>query len=115
MVRFMQTSTGLQTQLVPRSGVPFGSTQPSLELRIALMASRPQARTAARVPFARISAINLYDPPHVHASAESAVRFSESSSFGNLLAHLPSELRLAAGKAVVSDLAAIAAPDGKIA
>ena len=62
-----------------------------------------------------VTAIELYDQPHVHASADAAVRFSESSSFGNLLSHLPRELRPAARAALISGLAAIASSDGKIA
>src|SRR5262249_36327873 len=37
--------------------------------------------------------IELYDSRFVHASAEAVVRYSDASSFGNLLGHLPRELR----------------------
>lgn len=58
--------------------------------------------------------IELYEVPHVHASAEAAVRYAEASSFGNLLAHLPLELRPAARAAMVNNLPTIAAADGTI-
>ena len=57
----------------------------------------------------------IYDAPHLHASPDAAVRFSEASSFGNLLAHLPQELRPAARQALVSELASLAAPNGTVA
>jgi ubiquinone/menaquinone biosynthesis C-methylase UbiE len=62
-----------------------------------------------------VVSIDLYDSPFNHASAEAVVRFSEASSFGNLLAHLPSELRPAARAALVAALAPLAGPDGSIA
>jgi ubiquinone/menaquinone biosynthesis C-methylase UbiE len=64
--------------------------------------------------FAAVS-IEFYDSLFVHASAEAVVRFSEASSFGNLLGHLPRELRPAARAALVEGLAPLAAPDGSIA
>jgi arsenite methyltransferase len=48
------------------------------------------------------------------ASAEVLVRYSEASSFGNLLAHLPVELRPSAREVIGRELAALAAPDGTI-
>ena len=48
----------------------------------------------------------------VHATPEAAVRFSEASSFGNLLAHLPAELRPAARDAMAARLAALMTPEG---
>ena len=62
-----------------------------------------------------VTRIELYEVPHVHASAEAAVRYAEASSFGNLLAHLPLELRAAARAAMVGDLRTVAAADGSIA
>ncbi len=47
-----------------------------------------------------------------HATPEAAVRFSEASSFGNLLAHLPHELRPAARQAMAARLAALMTPEG---
>lgn len=61
-----------------------------------------------------VRTIDVYDAPHVHASPDAAVRYAESSSFGNLLAHLPQDLRPAARETLVRELAAIAAPDGTI-
>ena len=61
-----------------------------------------------------VASIELYDSPFVHASAEAVVRFSEASSFGNLLAHLPPDLRPAARAAMVEALAPLAAADGSI-
>jgi arsenite methyltransferase len=48
------------------------------------------------------------------ASPQALVRYSEASSFGNLLAHLPVELRPAAREVIGRELAALAAPDGSI-
>jgi SAM-dependent methyltransferase len=62
-----------------------------------------------------VKSIDLYDSPYVHASPEAVVRYSEASSFGNLLAHLPRELRPAAREALARELAPLAAPDGSIA
>jgi ubiquinone/menaquinone biosynthesis C-methylase UbiE len=62
-----------------------------------------------------VVSIDLYDSPFIHASAAAVVRFSEASSFGNLLAHLPTELRPAARAALVEALAPLAASDGSIA
>jgi arsenite methyltransferase len=61
-----------------------------------------------------VKSIEVYVTTHVHASADAVVRYSEASSFGNLLAHLPAELRPAAREALVRELAALAAPDGAI-
>ncbi|MDP1749013.1 MAG: methyltransferase domain-containing protein [Reyranella sp.] len=48
----------------------------------------------------------------VHATPEAAVRFSEASSFGNLLGHLPPDLRPAAREAMAKKLAALMTPQG---
>ena len=48
------------------------------------------------------------------ASPQALVRYSEASSFGNLLAHLPVELRPAAREVIARELAVLAAPDGTI-
>jgi arsenite methyltransferase len=61
-----------------------------------------------------VTSIGLYDSPYVYASAEAVVRFSEASSFGNLLSHLPRELRPAARQAIARELAPLAAADGTI-
>jgi arsenite methyltransferase len=48
----------------------------------------------------------------VYPSAEAAIRFSEASSFGNFMGHLPSELRQQARAVVARRLAAVAGPEG---
>jgi arsenite methyltransferase len=48
------------------------------------------------------------------ASPEMLVRYSEASSFGNLLVHLPVALRPAAREVISRELAAFAAADGTI-
>ena len=62
-----------------------------------------------------VKSIDIYESSRQHASAEAALRFSEASSFGNLLAHLPEALRPAAREAIVRELATLAAPDGALA
>lgn len=47
-----------------------------------------------------------------HPTPEAAVRFSEASSFGNLLGHLPPELRPQAREAMAARLAALMTPEG---
>ena len=48
----------------------------------------------------------------VHASPEAVVDFSEASSFGNLLGHLPPGLKPAARAAIATKLAALMTPQG---
>jgi ubiquinone/menaquinone biosynthesis C-methylase UbiE len=60
------------------------------------------------------TSVQLHDNSFHHASAEGAMRYSEASSFGNTLAHLPRELRAAARAAIVQELEKQAAPDGTI-
>ena len=48
------------------------------------------------------------------ASPQMLVRYSEASSFGNLLTHLPVEFRPSAREVIGRALAALAAPDGTI-
>jgi arsenite methyltransferase len=48
----------------------------------------------------------------VHANAEAAIRYSEVSSFGNFLGHLPRELRAAAREAVRRRFEVLATPQG---
>jgi len=48
----------------------------------------------------------------VHRTPEAVVRFSEASSFGNLLGHLPAELRPEARAAMARKLAALMTPEG---
>src|SRR5471032_771544 len=46
------------------------------------------------------------------ATPEEAIRFGEASSFGNLLVHMPVELRPAARERIASRLAAVMGPEG---
>jgi hypothetical protein len=46
------------------------------------------------------------------ATPEEAIRFGEASSFGNLLGHMPVELRPAARERIASRLAAVMGPEG---
>ena len=52
--------------------------------------------------------------PHaqVQPSAEAAIDFAQASSFGNLLGHLPPELRQAARAEISAELARLATPEG---
>lgn len=56
--------------------------------------------------------IELRPTEQVHPSAEAAIRYSEASSFGNFLGHLPPELRQRAREAIAHRLAALAGPEG---
>ncbi len=56
--------------------------------------------------------IELRPSVQMHPTPEAAVRFSEASSFGNLLGHLPPELRPAAREAMAKKLAALMTPEG---
>jgi hypothetical protein len=73
-----------------------------------------EMRTLLQQAGFEVVSIDLYDSPFVHASAEAVVRFSEASSFGNLLGHLPRDLRPAARTALVEALAPLPAADGSI-
>jgi len=58
--------------------------------------------------------IDVQDFTQNFASPEAAIRYSEASSFGNLLGHLPEALRPAAREAIAAELARVAAADGSI-
>lgn len=58
------------------------------------------------------SLIEVRSSEQMHPSPEAAVRFAEASSFGNLLGHLPPELRQQAREAIALRLATIASPEG---
>lgn len=58
--------------------------------------------------------IDVQDFSQNFASPEAAIRYSEASSFGNLLGHLPEALRPAAREAIEAELARVAGPDGSI-
>ncbi|MFO1080313.1 MAG: methyltransferase domain-containing protein [Reyranellaceae bacterium] len=70
-------------------------------------------RLLAEAGYADI-AVTVLDARYRHPSAEAAMRYAESSSFGNLLAHLPAALRPAARAALAAGMAANAAPDGSL-
>lgn len=56
--------------------------------------------------------IEVRSSVQVHATPEAAVRFSEASSFGNLLGHLPPELKPQARDAMARRLAGLVTPEG---
>ena len=56
--------------------------------------------------------IEMRTTEQVYPSAEAAIRYSEASSFGNFMGHLPPELRSQARAAVARRLAAVAGPEG---
>lgn len=58
--------------------------------------------------------IAIHDAPQLLPSAEAVARFAEASSFGDLLGHLPADLRAQARKAIVAALAPLALADGSI-
>jgi arsenite methyltransferase len=49
---------------------------------------------------------------NVHADAEAAIAHSQASSFGNLLGHLPDELREQARREVIAELQQFQTPEG---
>jgi arsenite methyltransferase len=56
--------------------------------------------------------IEVQDSVHLHPTAEAMIRYSEASSFGNFLGHLPDHLRPAAREAILRRLEAVATPEG---
>jgi hypothetical protein len=58
------------------------------------------------------ASIEVQETVHLFPSPEAAIRFSEASSFGNFLGHLPAGLRAEAREALKHALASIATPDG---
>jgi arsenite methyltransferase len=56
--------------------------------------------------------IEVRPTEQVHPSPEAALAFSEASSFGNVLAHIPENMKGAARQAVLAKLASIATPQG---
>jgi arsenite methyltransferase len=61
-----------------------------------------------------VTSIEVLESVREFPSPELLVRYSEASSFGNMLAHLPVELRPAAREVIGRELAALAAPGGII-
>jgi len=49
---------------------------------------------------------------NVHADAEAAIQHSQASSFGNLLGHLPDELRERARREIIAELEKFKTPEG---
>ena len=108
-----------------------GPRTPFQELVSAVLA-RPPFNAYARPPGGLTHRVDEQDAPDVvrgrlrgevdrgarmvrsFASPELLVRYSEASSFGNLLAHLPAELRPPARERIAREAAALAAPDGSI-
>jgi ubiquinone/menaquinone biosynthesis C-methylase UbiE len=58
--------------------------------------------------------IEVRESERRHPSAEAAVRFTEASSFGNVLGHLPAELKDLARERLREALGVVAEPDGSI-
>ena len=58
--------------------------------------------------------LEVRDSDQLHPSPEAAVRFSEASSFGNLFAHLPEEVRPAARKHLAERLGRLMTPQGLV-
>lgn len=61
-----------------------------------------------------VKSIDVRESVRGFTSPQMLVRYSEASSFGNLLAHLPIEFRPSAREVIGRALAALAAPDGTI-
>lgn len=107
-----------------------GARQPIYEAMVQAMAEppfdryrRPSASFVTQVDAEEMRAllqaagftptrIEVRPSVRVHPSPEAVVRFSEASSFGNLLGHLPVELRSAAREAMAQKLAALMTPEG---
>lgn len=86
--------------------------RPAPELSVRVDAAE-MAALLGEAGFSSVS-IQVYDSPIVYPSAESVMRYAEASSFGNLLRHLPEELRPLARSALVEELSRSAAPDGSL-
>lgn len=107
-----------------------GARQPMYEAMAQAMAEppfnrypRPRASFVSQVDVGQMRALleaagftstRIEARPSVqrHPTPEAAVRYSEASSFGNLLGHLPPELRSAARDAMARKMAAIMTPEG---
>lgn len=61
-----------------------------------------------------VRSIDVRGFTQTYASPEAAIRYSEASSFGNLLNNLPEELRSPARAAIARELTVVARPDGSI-
>jgi SAM-dependent methyltransferase len=52
----------------------------------------------------KVATIDVIPNDHVHASPEALIAFSEASSFGNFLGHLPADLKAAAAAELLREL-----------
>jgi arsenite methyltransferase len=116
-----------------RLGITTGSKEhpgPLQTIRKAILAREPYARfpeskagVAARVSVDelrgllvqagfKVRSIELSPNVAVHASADAAIDFSQASSFGNFLGHLPDDLRRAARDEIRKEVEALRTPEG---
>lgn len=116
-----------------RLGITTGSKEhpaPLQTIRKAVLAREPYARfpesksgVAARVSVGELRAllvqagfkvrsIELDPNVAIHASADAAIDFSQASSFGNFLGHLPDDLRRAARDEIRKEVEALRTPEG---
>jgi hypothetical protein len=56
--------------------------------------------------------LEIRESPTVHANAEAAIEFSQASSFGNFLGHLPDALRPQALREIAAELEKTRTPQG---
>jgi ubiquinone/menaquinone biosynthesis C-methylase UbiE len=59
-----------------------------------------------------VASLELVPHATIHSSPAAAIEFSQASSFGNFLGHLPPDLRAAAQAEIVSELEAFRVPEG---
>jgi arsenite methyltransferase len=74
----------------------------------------PEMRQLLTAAGFEVKSIEVRESVRGFTSPQMLVRYSEASSFGNLLAHLPIEFRPSAREVIGRALAALAAPDGTI-
>jgi len=82
----------------------------SITFRVAADELRALFQTTGFLPVR----VEVRESERRHPSAEAAVRFTEASSFGNVLGHLPAELKDLARERLRQALGAVAEPDGSI-
>jgi arsenite methyltransferase len=92
---------------------PFDKYSPSLE-SVKFRVDAPELRALLEAAGFRPTILESRENEPHHVSPEAALRFSEASSFGNVFAHLPAELKSAARQAALRHLAALAGPDGTV-
>ena len=59
-----------------------------------------------------LSSLEVLPNQVVHPSADAAIEFSQASSFGNFLGHLPTDLRRSARAEIAREVEAFRVPDG---